>query len=95
MFFVKNLDLLGCSERLSSKLTFGLRYHNLVAFFFSGIEDITGVSWQKTAYLQFSPKWCCDKSASVNRRRIAAVSAKLPAMLKNNGESKKNFDPGY
>ena len=34
-------------RRISSKLTFGLSYHNLAAFFFWNIVDITGASWQK------------------------------------------------
>ena len=46
--------LLDSFEWMSSKLTFGLLYHNLVAFFFYDIDDITGASGQKTAGLQFS-----------------------------------------
>ena len=55
------------SRIISSKLTFGLRYHKLVASFVFDIGDITEVSRQKTADLQFSPKCAMTR---VHRRTL-------------------------
>ena len=35
-----------------------------------------------------------DNGALAVLRKLTAVSAELPAILENNGESRKNFDPG-
>ena len=50
-------------------------------FFFQDIGDITGVSWQKTTDLQFSPEACYNNGASAVLSALTAVSAELPAIL--------------
>ena len=45
------------------------------------MDDITGVSWRKTADLQFSPKTWYDNGTSAALSPITAVSAELPAIV--------------
>ena len=73
-------------------MAFGLRYHNLAAFFFGDIGDITGVFCWETVDLPISPKVCYDNAASAVVSRLTGVSAELPASQKNYGKSQKKLN---
>ena len=66
---------------ISSKLTFGQRYHKLAAFSFN-IQATLPAPRQKTRDLQFYSKICSDKGTSANFKMKAAVWVEICAILK-------------